>query len=57
MCAWKADYQAMRVPQASIISWSSQKIEFSKGIMEKTLGLNNGQAVWHIKKQAKVKDM
>lgn len=53
MCTWKSDYQAIRVSQASIISWIFQKIELSRGAMEETLGLNTGQAEWHIKELLK----
>lgn len=53
VCTWKADYQAICVSQASVISWISQKNEFSRGAMEKTLGLNTGQAEWHIKELLK----
>lgn len=50
---WKPENQAIRVSQASITSWISQKIEFSRGAMEKALGLNTGQAEWHIKELLK----
>lgn len=46
---WKADYQAIRVSSARVISWIEQKNEFSRGAMEKALDLNTGQAEWHIK--------
>lgn len=53
VCTWKPEYQVIRVSQTSIISWISQKVEFSRGAMEKTLGLNTGQAEWHIKELLK----
>ena len=46
---WKPEYQAMRVSSESVISWIKQKNEFARGEMEKALGLNIGQAEWHIK--------
>lgn len=49
----KPENQDIRVFQARIISWISQKIEFSRGALEKTLGLNTGQAEWHIKELLK----
>lgn len=49
VCSWKPKNQAIRVSQASVISWIEQKNEFSRGAMEKALGLNLGQAEWHIK--------
>lgn len=49
VCKWKADYQTIRVSSARVISWISQKNEFSRGAMEKTLGLTLAQAEWHIK--------
>lgn len=49
VCTWKTYYQAIRISQTSIISWISQKIEFSRGAMEETLGLNTGQTEWHTK--------
>lgn len=42
VCIWKAE-----------ISWISQKGEFSRGAMEKALGLNTGQAEWYIKELIK----
>lgn len=50
---WKPENQAIRVSQSSVISWISQKNEFSRGAMEKALGLNTGQAEWHIKELLK----
>jgi len=44
MCKWKSDYQAIRVSSARVISWIEQKNEFSRGVIEKDLGLNTGQA-------------
>lgn len=38
---------------ARVISWIKQKNEFSRGAMEETLGLNTGQAEWHIKELLK----
>lgn len=46
---WKPENQAIRVSSARVISWISQKKEFSRGAMEKALGLNAGQAYWFIK--------
>lgn len=46
---WKPEYQAIRVSSESVISWIKQKNEFSRESMEKALGLNLGQAEWHIK--------
>ncbi len=46
---WKPEYQAIRVSSESVISWIKQKNEFSRSTMEKALGLNLGQAEWHIK--------
>lgn len=53
ICKWKIENQAIRVSPASVISWISQKREFSRGAMEKTLGLNTGQAECHIKELLK----
>lgn len=52
-CLWKPKNQAIRTSQASIISWVKQKNEFSRGSMEKALGLNTGQVEWHIKEMLK----
>ena len=53
VCSWKPKNQAIRVSQASVISWIEQKNEFSRGAMEKALGLTLGQAEWHIKELVK----
>ena len=46
---WKPENQVIRVLSESVISWIKQKNEFSRGEMEKALGLTLGQAEWHIK--------
>lgn len=46
---WKPKNQAIRASSGRVILWISQKGEFSRGAMEKALGLNTGQAEWHIK--------
>jgi len=53
VCSWKPKNKAIRTSQASVILWIEQKIEFSRGSMEKALGLNLGQAEWHIKELVK----
>ena len=50
ICKWKPENQAIRVSSARVISWIEQKNEFSRGAMEKALGLNLGQAEWWVKK-------
>lgn len=52
-CIWKCENQVIRVSSARVTSWISQKGEFSRGAMEKALGLNTGQAEWHIKELLK----
>lgn len=47
-CVWKPKNQAIRVSSARVISWIEQKNEFSRGAMEKALGLNEGQSYWFI---------
>jgi len=49
ICSWKPKNQAIRVSSARVISWISQKNEFSRGAMEKALCLTLAQAEWHIK--------
>ena len=53
VCVWKPENQAIRVSSARVISWISQKKEFSRGAMEKALGLNLGQSEWWIKELVK----
>jgi len=48
VCTWKPENQVIRVSSASVISWISQKGEFSRKAMEIALGLNEGQAYWFI---------
>lgn len=52
-CTWNPKNQAIRVSQASVISWISQKNEFSRGAMEKALCLTLAQSEWHIKELVK----
>lgn len=53
ICKWKPENQAIRVSSARVISWIEQKNEFSRGVMEKALDLNLGQAEWWIKELVK----
>lgn len=53
VCTWKPKNQAIRVSSARVISWVEQKNEFSRGAMEKALGLNLGQAEWWVKELLK----
>jgi len=49
VCIWKPKNQAIRVSQASVISWIERKNEFFRESMEKALCLTLAQAEWHIK--------
>jgi len=53
ICTWKPKSQAIRASSARVISWIEQKNEFSRGAMEKALGLNLGQAEWWAKELLK----
>lgn len=53
VCKWKPENQTIRVSSARVISWIEQENEFSRGAMEKALGLNLAQAEWHIKELLK----
>jgi len=53
VCIWKPKNQIIRVSSAYVISWIKEKKEFTRGLMEKALGLNIGQAEWHIKELIK----
>ena len=53
VCIWKPENQIVRVSSAHVISWIKEKKEFTRGLMEKALGLNTGQAEWHIKELIK----
>ncbi len=53
ICAWKPENQAIRVSSTRVISWVEQKNEFSRGAMEKALGLTLAQSEWHIKELLK----
>lgn len=53
ICKWKPENQAIRISSARVISWIEQKNEFSRGAMEKALGLNLGQAEWWVKELVK----
>lgn len=53
ICIWKPENQVIRRSSEDIISWVRQKNEFSRGAMEKALGLNLGQAEWWIKELLK----
>ncbi len=44
ICTWKPNNQAIRASSASVISWVKQKNEFSRGAMEKALGLTLAQS-------------
>lgn len=50
---WKLENQAIRTSSARVISWVSQKGEFSRGAMEKALCLTLAQSEWHIKELVK----
>lgn len=50
---WKPENQAIRVSSARVNSWVEQKNEFSRGAMEKALGLTLAQSEWHIKELLK----
>ena len=52
-CTWIPKNQVIRMSSARVISWIEQTDEFSRGAMEKALGLNTGQAEWHIKELVK----
>lgn len=46
---WKFEKQKIKVSSDVVISWLSKNLEFTRGKMEKTLGLTLGQAEWWIK--------
>ncbi len=50
---WKPENQAIRVSSDYIISWVKQKKEFSRGVMESSTDLTQGQAEWWIKELIK----
>lgn len=53
VCVWKYGNQAIRRSSEYIISWASQKNEFSRGAMEKALDLTLGQSEWWVKELLK----
>lgn len=53
VCVWRCENQTIRRSSEYIISWISQKIEFSRGAMEKALDLTLGQSEWWVKELLK----
>lgn len=52
-CIWKFEKQSIKGSSEGVISWVKAKLEFTRGKMEKALGLTLGQAEWWIKELRK----
>lgn len=53
VCIWKPNDQKRKLSSEVIVAWIQQKREFTRGLMEKSLGLTLGQAEWWIKELRK----